>query len=702
MKTRHMFIAVAAFTTLAACTKEFTEQQGSENSLKISVTATAENFANVADSKTHIDGTNTIIWDENEQMTIFLVNNGTAEDATSNDFIGAGDTEAMFSFSFSSVPETGPYTYGGIYPSSADKGLAISNGSNTTNDKVELPAIQSATATSYDPAAYIMVAKPETFETIQTEWIASYRRATALNKMTLTNVGEDIKSVEITVPEGKYLAGRRYIDIATGESGEIYYDETNKVTVNYASTALPHTAADVWFTSWEVQVAEGENVTVKVTTESKIYTKTISARAEGIKFLENYLNTITIDMSDAEIEEIEETPGIQEGEYLIAAYYNGSWAILTPENPSDYFTAAPTSVSTSIADINCTYFYGITDVESNVWTIEKSGNGYSICNGTAYIEISDDKAKIASSPVALSITENEDGTYFIEEIGATSKRSLQYNNDNSRFKPYLKSSTNQYPAPVLIPWVENTAPVIIVYEQEKTVGHDAESVTFEYTTSNIDGDISATEVSDADNIVSAVSIADGTVSVTLVPNTEEKAKTAEIELSYTGAESVILKITQRALPAAGTKYYVKVTEEPADWSGQYLIVYENGNNSIAFDGSLTSGFGNSGNHKSVTVEDDMILSTEETDNISFTIAQISGGYSIQSHSGYYIYNPESGYNQVEGSMTETGLNTISIEDNSCKIESTTTVLRYNTTGMFRYYKSASYKSQKPIQLYKLQ
>ena len=192
MKTRHMFIAVAAITTLAACTKEFTEQQGSENSLKISVTATAENFANVADSKTHIDGTNTIIWDENEQMTIFLVNNGTAEDATSNDFIGAGDTEAMFSFSFSSVPETGPYTYGGIYPSSADKGLAISNGSNTTNDKVELPAIQSATATSYDPAAYIMVAKPETFETTQTEWMASYRRATALNKMALTNVGTNV------------------------------------------------------------------------------------------------------------------------------------------------------------------------------------------------------------------------------------------------------------------------------------------------------------------------------------------------------------------------------------------------------------------------------------------------------------------------------------------------------------------------------
>lgn len=692
-----IFLPFATLAALISCNKENMTEQTSGSSYELSVKASVENLANETDTRTYIDGTQ-ILWSESEKMTVFLINGTDVSSATSSDFLGANKSQAMFSFSIRNVPESGPYTYGGIYPSSADNGIT----SKTTNDKVELPAIQSATASSYDPAAYIMVAKPETFETIQTEWIASYRRAIALNKMTLTNVGEDIKSVEITVPEGKYLAGRRFIDIATGESGEIYYDETNKLTVNYVSTALPHTAADVWFTSWEVLVAEGENMTVKVSTDSKIYTKTISARTEGIKFLENYLNTITIDMSDADIEEVGETPGIQEGEYLIAAYYNGSWAILTPENPDDYFTGASTPVSVSIADINCTYFYGVADIESNVWTIEKSGNGYSICNGTAYIEINNDKAGIASSPVALSITENEDGTCFIEEIGATSNRSLQYNynNGNSRFKPYNKSSTGQYPVPVLIPWVENTAPLIIVNEQEKTVRHDAESVTFEYTTSNIDGDISATEVSDADNIVSAVSVADGTVSITLVPNAEEKDKTAEIELSYTGAESVMLKINQRGIPAAGTRYYVKVTEEPADWSGQYLIVYEN--NSIAFDGSMTSGFGNNGNNKPVTIEDSMILSTEETDNISFTIAKISGGYSIQSHSGYYIFNSKSNSNQVEGSIDETGLNTISIEDNSCKIESTTTVLRYNTSGMFRYYKSTSYSGQQPIQLYKLQ
>ena len=304
-KISRIILPVAMALPFVACNKEgLTELVSKGEQISISVKATAEDLANLTDTKTYIDGMN-VLWGENEQMSIFLMNGNTAASATSTGFIGEGEAEAMFAFNFNSedIPASGPYTYGGIYPASADKGLTETEGKTTDTDKVELPATQNATATSYDPAAYIMVAKPESFETVQTEWIASYRRATALNKITLTGISEDIASVAITVPEGKYLAGRRYIDVATGESGKIYFGGTNTVMVNYA-TALPHTAADVWFTSWGVEVAEGEAVTVKVTTvTNKAYTKTFNARAEGIKFTENYLNTLAVDMSDAIAEE---------------------------------------------------------------------------------------------------------------------------------------------------------------------------------------------------------------------------------------------------------------------------------------------------------------------------------------------------------------------------------------------------------------
>ena len=176
----------------------------------------------------------------------------------------------------------------------------------------------------------------------------------------------------------------------------------------------------------------------------------------------------------------------------------------------------------------------------------------------------------------MLITQNEDGTVFIEEIGQTNRRSLQYNYNNGspRFKLYLKNNTSTYPSPVLIPWIESSEPIIIVTETDKSVNYNTENVTFEYSTKNIDGNILLKEIFDEDNIISSASATDGIVSVSLVPNTEEREKTATIELSYEGAEPVVLTIKQNAKPAAGAKYYVKVTEELTDWSGQYLIVYE--------------------------------------------------------------------------------------------------------------------------------
>ena len=675
-----------------ACNKEeLTEPVSKGEQISISVKATAEDLANLTDTKTYIDGMN-VLWSANEQMSIFLINGNTAASATSTGFTGEGEAEAMFAFNFNSedIPASGPYTYGGIYPASADKGLT----KGQTTDKVELPATQNATATSYDPAAYIMVAKPESFETVQTDWIASYRRATALNKITLTGISEDIASVAITVPEGKYLAGRRYIDVATGESGKIYFGGTNTVMVNYA-TALPHTAADVWFTSWGVEVAEGEAVTIKVTTvTNKAYTKTFNARAEGIKFTENYLNTLSVDMSDA----IAEETGLP---------------LPFTEDFSEV-TGSNTSVD-ALAQFDKTgSIFSVTDGAIRLGT--KSANG----------KITTKSALDLSKPFTVIVygTGWADDERTLEISAGSQTKSITFNTDKELNTQYVevqyvyfeaetdmtKVSFTNKDGRVILNSIEIVSgewiptPEIMVTENSKTVNYDAESVEFSYITMGITGDITVTETSDVDNIVSSASATDGIVSVSLVPNTEEREKTATIELSYEGAEPVTLTIKQNAKPAAGAKYYVKVTEELTDWSGQYLIVYED--MSVALDGSLTSesDFDAVGDHQTVSIETDRILSTSEIDKISFTIASISGGYSIQGAAGYYIFNSNSKSNDLKASNTETGLNTISIEEGSCKIVSETTILRFNTTGdgRFRYYKSSSYASQKPIQLYKLQ
>ena len=148
-----------------------------------------------------------------------------------------------------------------------------------------------------------------------------------------------------------------------------------------------------------------------------------------------------------------------------------------------------------------------------------------------------------------------------------------------------------------------------------------------------------------------------------------------------------------AEPASGT--WEKVTEAQEDWSGQYLIVYEKG--SLIMDGSL-SALDKEGNKVDVTITDGKIVG--DYAKYAFTIAPMTGGWSVQSASGKYI-SGKSGKNKIiTGSTPE--LNSITFADGNVKIASNNTTLQYNaaaTNGTrFRYYKS---ENQQPVALYKL-
>ena len=82
--------------------------------------------------------------------------------------------------------------------------------------------------------------------------------------------------------------------------------------------------------------------------------------------------------------------------------------------------------------------------------------------------------------------------------------------------------------------------------------------------------------------------------------------------------------------------YVKVTSEPTDWSGTYLIVNEEAG--VALDGSretLNAASGQS-NCITVTIEEDQIAATTYTAAAEFTVAKLTDGYSIQAASGGYL------------------------------------------------------------------
>lgn len=143
-------------------------------------------------------------------------------------------------------------------------------------------------------------------------------------------------------------------------------------------------------------------------------------------------------------------------------------------------------------------------------------------------------------------------------------------------------------------------------------------------------------------------------------------------------------------------YYMKVIAEPTDWSGKYLIVYEDGADAYVFNG-----VDDVNGYVSATTDGDVINANSEIDAVAVTVAAMEGGYSISTVGGYIYKTAYS--NGMDFGDVATVANTFAISEEGVVISSGSgeekTTLRFNDASnqkRFRYYKSG----QQPVQLYK--
>ena len=561
----NLLIIAGMAVTFIACQKEITAPEDIDNN---QTEITDESFsvnltlnAAVEETKTYLDENLNVLWGKGESVTLYLQdgddNHKFTSSTPSDDF--SDKPTATFSFSFDSVVEASMYSFGGIYPASASKGI---ENKNAAAYKVALPAMQNAMADNYDPAAFIMVLRPDSFNEIPTEYTAYFRRAVALNKITLNNVKENINSVEISVPNNKYLAGRRYFDLTSGESGEVYENggrtNTIKVISNYASSTI-----NVWFTSWGVDLVEGEELTIKMTSDTKEYTRTITVNEKGIKFIEGSLNTLAVNMATAE----EKTLDNIAGKYLIASKTSAGWFLMTPTNGGKFFTAT-SSVSTE-NDVDCSSFYDVVDVDQYVWEVAKYDNAYSIKSTSTekYVSYSgsSNEAYVANSlGEAAKMSIDLKGHSATIESMNSSGRKLQYNASSPRFAFYATDQTAIY----MIPWTPDTTPRISVSETSKDLAYKGGEVTFNYTLKNLDGQTLNVTVSDPQMLSAS---AENNVLTVNVSENEGDARTGTITLSCGEAEDVVLTVNQAEYVAAGgVKSWKLVTDASTLKSGDVI------------------------------------------------------------------------------------------------------------------------------------
>lgn len=658
-----MFAAATA-VAFTGCSNEDLTQDPAPTGKEVVMTVTATS----APTRTQIDENNKISWQASGEVLYIgeKIDDNAPFFRYTDSYELAADGSASFTVSFTENTSGSNYQYAAVYPKSA---FITDSYTNFEKVKVSLPSEQTPTATSYDPAADLMIAKMVEQPTQGKELKFAFGRVSALAKMTVTNLGlaenEHIKTVVFQAPDKK-LAGRSYVNLATSEIVELgYYGASDKVTLDYTAVeGIDPTSFPVWFACLPCDLIAGETFTVTIATDqNKTYTKQVTlSDAQTLSFIMGDVASFTVDMAGIEGE------GGEVSEARVAT--------LTFDEVADQ----------SFSYDNSAFYTNA----SGAWEIRAYKQGYMQLNGSkGYIKL----PLFAHNISMIEVTTNP----------TTSTRSLIFNTENSTANPIAQTELESGATTFLIDVAQagnyttgylkssGTAQVmaITVYTGAALIAED------------IDG-VAAAGVSDATCTYKAYAFTgeddtkvtcDGTVVTTASIDTDSKTITYSVSANTTADlrkgwitltsaandATITLNVTQ--LPQAST-YYQLVEEDQADWSGKYLIL---GHGSTScFTGALDGSWGGA---TTITKTGTQISASPTLEPYVCTITKSGEGYLIQVADGNYIETVGSNSFAIgpEGAIhtiTFDAAEGVSLSlDNGRK-------MRCNT-GKFRYYTSTT-------------
>lgn len=303
MRKIYSILGVAALSTLAlvSCNKEaidpaITPAEGNKVTLTINATQS---------TKTYIDGTSVKWAASGEKLKVFQIPDSIADSlkvATSSEGTTENDGATMsFAASFDKVTADS-LSYYAFYPSSAyDK-----KPSSVESVAIEIPSTQTPTATSFDSAADILVAKPQTVTTQATSLDMAFARVVAVGKMTLTGLASSDPVTKVTFSatdaEGNAvtLAGKTAYNL---NDASVVRNNTKaeSIILDYSSLSLTaNESMDVWFTCLPFSLEGAGSFKVVVETATQTFTKEVSfTSGQKLNFIAGKAARFSVNMSSA-------------------------------------------------------------------------------------------------------------------------------------------------------------------------------------------------------------------------------------------------------------------------------------------------------------------------------------------------------------------------------------------------------------------
>ena len=676
--TKLMLLAVAA-AALVSCENKIDESTPVVDGLQ-TVTLTAEKPVGVRTEM--IEGVP--YWSKGDAVGVYL------DDVTKHYKFENDAKEASLTTSFTGQTAVANTLYV-YYPYTA-------NGAAEKGAKVDLPANQEPTATSFDGKADIMLAKPVTLDA-EGKQISDleFARLGAIVKVVLKDgtsslAGQHVSSLTMTAATN--LTGRVYIDVVNQELGELYYGQSKSVNATYAEPLAINGENGVYVIVYPQTLAAGSTLSFEASTEGYAISKSITL-PQDIVLESGKVTTLNVSLKAENL--VKEEAGLAlpfEDDFARIAIDASEGAISSlGDNYSSIEKIYKSKVTAGAVK------FGTSSAAGHITTVPLNlSQPFTVVVGALGYKTGETVMKVTVGEVSQTINLTTSEAYYGVEFEAATKKSavtIETAQDGKRF--YLTDLKVVAGHDVVLPTLP---PVLTVSKSEISVSHEATTDTFTYSVANPVEGVNVAISDNADWITTSVN--GTTVTVTVAENTVEEAREGVITVAYTGAESKTVTVSQAAKPTEGGEgdvaQYVKVTSTSDITSGTYLIVYES--KSYVFNGGLaTASIDAAGNYKTVTISNNTIESNATTDAMAFVYD--ASNKSFKGVGGAYIGRTANSNGMDEHATTVRTHTSVTISNGNAIITSSGGPnLQFYDSGSnsrFRYYST----TQKAIQLYKL-
>lgn len=673
-------------------------------------------YADLGATRTVADGYQTS-WVTGDNLNIFHAPAGESTYVSDGEFTLTNAELGTFEGQVASLAGNS-YDWYAIYPYSSYNTTPARTGYMTIAAQTQTQAGDNNTAHTGEAPLYGVIkggsaAAPE----------FSMKHLSSMIKVNVTNTLDEAVSIKSILVETQQtrISGTYYVDI-TGEvptyesSGDSYTFNSVTLNVTGGGKIQPEASASYYLTicPFAVAIGQSEKLTVTVTDmsdEVSVREYTIPA---GKRFAAGKVTTLNFDFAaDAEtswttIADIHaaDAEGIYNIQNATVVVKMAKSCLL--KDATGYLYSYQ-NLDVAVGDVinlrNAqTSTYGKRQIKSGA-EIEKIGTttvthptATNIADGAAFDALATsfsvgDYISVDASKITVGnyINFYVDGATYKGSLVAPVEDISQFNNQAVRitgYAGYVVSPTYFYLFMTDIQYVEH-----FLTPTTTSLSWSATDLTAKTVAITTDVDWTVTS---APSWVTAEHTNKTTLTVTPTEN-KGAERVDNIVLTHTQDANVqaVITVVQGASEATidpNASYYTKVTTAPADWSGNYLIVYEvDTSNGCMFNGADAAS-----NNAEVVIRANTIEVSDATEENEIIIAPLNSGYSLQVNpknknwADYYM-SGQDGINKIVF-MASPQLNTLEMEGGVITITSNTSVFAFNNNSnnmRFRYFKPAT-------------